>query len=121
MKVFKRKERSTLSLMPVAGGGANSDLSTGILNESSHGWLHVVTTVPHGSVVKATLAADAHKGEALSAEDFIRVNRATIRESDMHRFWPRHVIGKFLVAEVVANRAISHYVVHDSNLTRKLS
>jgi hypothetical protein len=117
MKVFTRKERSSLSLMPAATGSANSPLSVGNLDESFHGWLRAVTTAPPNSADKAALV---HEFTAVSAEDFVRVNRATVRESDSHRFWPSYVIEKFLGADVVDSSTISHYVVRDSNLTRKV-
>ena len=68
MKVFTRKERSSLSLMPGATGSANSRLSVGNLDESFHGWLRAVTTVPPSSADKAALV---HEFTAVSAEDFV--------------------------------------------------
>jgi hypothetical protein len=37
----------------------------------------------------------------ISAIDAIRVDRATVREGKIHRYWPREVVEQFLAADVV--------------------
>ena len=115
MKVSARKQRESLSLLAPPSGRAEAyyNLKSVTLKPSFHGWLHAVSPGP--------LAAPAEPANSrdillLSAEDFIRVTRATVRESETHRFWPRHVLEEFLTADVVRD-SVGHYVLSDPDLT----
>ena len=123
MKVFARKHRSSLSLIaPILErsekySDANLNLNAGVLKDSFHGWLHAVAhAAPRGLAPKQSSLGDRDIA-VLSAEEFIRVNRATIREGEVHRFWPRYVLGKFIEAEVINNSSVTHYVVNDPDIT----
>jgi hypothetical protein len=118
MKVFARKQRESLSLLapPSGRGEAYYNLKPLTLKPSFHGWLHAVSPVPSGPLVAPAETADSQNILQLSAEDFMRVNRATVRESETHRFWPRYVLEEFLSAEVI-NDSIGHYVISDPDLT----
>ncbi|MGI8731946.1 MAG: hypothetical protein ACR2LM_01410 [Pyrinomonadaceae bacterium] len=39
----------------------------------------------------------------LTTEEVIRVNRATVRESSTHRYWPTDVLAALLTADVIKN------------------
>ena len=39
----------------------------------------------------------------LTTEEVIRVNRATVRESFSHRYWPTDVLAALLTADVIKN------------------
>jgi hypothetical protein len=54
----------------------------------------------------------------LSAVDVMRVNRATIREGEGHCIWPPEIVAKFRTADVITEKAVSHYVLREVNLTR---
>ncbi len=40
----------------------------------------------------------------LTSTDEIHVNRATVRESNAHRHWPRYVVERFIAAEVITRK-----------------
>jgi len=54
------------------------------------------------------LAGQGIKGQpamrVLSTQEVIQVNRATVRESFTHRFWPTDVLVALLTADVVKNK-----------------
>jgi hypothetical protein len=53
-----------------------------------------------------------------SANDFMRVNNATVREGRAHRVWPPEVLRRFQMAEIITELQTPHYVVRDSSITR---
>lgn len=53
------------------------------------GWIHPVGPNKYGRMGR------------LTAEEVLRVNFATIRESFNHRSWPREVLEKIMAADVV--------------------
>lgn len=118
MKVLARKKRESLSLLapPSGRAEANYELKSGTLEHSFHWWLHAVAPVPSGPLGAPAETATSQETMLLSAEDFMRVNRATVRESETHRFWPRYVLEGFLTAEVIKD-TIGHYVISDPDLT----
>ena len=118
MKVSVRKERESLSLLAPPSGRAEAyyNLKSLTLKPSFHGWLHAVSPVPSVPSVAPVEKADSKDILLLSAEDFIRVTRATVRESETHRFWPRYVLEEFLTADVVRD-SVGHYVLSDPDLT----
>ncbi len=106
MKQLAQKSRA-LSLVAYATEQANScqDESSVLLGESFDGWL--------GSVDHLLLHAKASTDEPtmafygrprLTSTDEIRVDRATVREGETHRHWPREVVEKFLEAEVITRQ-----------------
>ena len=107
-----------MSLLAPPSGRAEAyyDLKSLTLKPSFHGWLHAVAPVPSGSLVAPAETANSQDILLLSAEDFIRVTRATVRESETHRFWPRYVLEEFLTADVVRD-SVGHYVLSDPDLT----
>ena len=117
MKVSARKQRESLSLLAPPSGRAEAyyNLKSLTLKPSFHGWLHAVSPVPSGPLVAPAETADSKDISLLSAEDFIRVTRATVRESETHRFWPRYVLEEFLTADVVRD-SVGHYVISDPDL-----
>jgi hypothetical protein len=118
MKVSARKQPESLSLLAPPSGRAEAyyNLKSLTLKPSFHGWLHAVSPVPSGPLVAPAETADTQDILLLTAEDFIRVTRATVRESETHRFWPRYVLEKFLTADVV-RKSVGHYVLSDPDLT----
>ncbi len=44
------------------------------------------------------------KWKVLSTRELLGINRATVRESETHRYWPSEVILKFMVADVVTRK-----------------
>lgn len=118
MKVFARKELESLSLLAPPSGRAetNYELKSGKPKHSFNGWLHAVRPVPPSPSGNAAETTDSPELLLLTAEDFMRVNWATVRESETHRFWPRDVLEEFLSADVI-NAGIEHYVISDPNIT----
>ena len=118
MKVFARKQRESMSLLAPPSGRAEAyyNLKSVTLRPSFHGWLHAVAPAPSGPLGAPTETADPQEILLLSAQDLIRVNRATVRESETHRFWPRYVLEEFLTADVIKD-SIGHYVISDPDLT----
>ena len=118
MKVSARKQRESLSLLAPPTGRAEAyyNLKSVTLKPLFHGWLHAVSPVPPGPLVAPAETVNSQDILLLSAEDFIRVTRATVRESETHRFWPRYVLEEFLTADVVRD-SVGHYVISDPDLT----
>jgi hypothetical protein len=54
-----------------------------------------------------------------TAEDFMRVNNATVREGRTHRVWPPEVLRKFQTAEIITELQTQHYVLRDSSISRR--
>lgn len=52
-----------------------------------------------------------------SADEFMRVNNATVREGQAHRVWPPEVLRQFQMAEVVTNTNVQHYVLRDTSIS----
>ena len=52
-----------------------------------------------------------------SAEEFMRVNNATVREGQAHRVWPPEVLRQFQMAEVVTNSNVEHYILRDTSIS----
>jgi hypothetical protein len=118
MKVSATKQRESLSLLAPPSGRAEAyyNLKSVALKPSFHGWLHAVSPVPPAPPVAPAETAESQDILLLSAEDFIRVTRATVRESETHRFWPRYVLEEFLTADVVRD-SVGHYQISDPDLT----
>ena len=53
-----------------------------------------------------------------SAEEFMRVNSATVREGSSHRVWPPEVLRQFQMAQVVNKTDVQHYVLRDRSISR---
>jgi len=70
------------------------DVSLHLLNRSFQGWVRGVG--PNGQW---------HDFRALTTEEFLQVNLATVRESSSHRYWPQEVVTKFLAAEVITRNS----------------
>lgn len=54
-----------------------------------------------------------------NAEEFMRVNNATVREGRTHRVWPPEVLRKFQTAEIITELQTQHYVLRDSSISRR--
>lgn len=84
----------------------NFDLTADSLRRSFHGWLDAVEPAPvlntENQGNKATLRF--YQRRPVTSTDIIRVNRATVRESDSHRHWPREIVEKFLAAPVITRQ-----------------
>ncbi len=91
MKEFAQKKRRPLSLVssPATVDGS-FDATLHLLNRSFHGWVQGVGPNGHW-----------HDFKALTTEEFLQVNLATVRESNCHRYWPQEVIERFLAADVI--------------------
>ena len=117
MKAFARKQHLSLSLIaPRTARDVGSEFNAGTAKDSFQGWSHSAAVAAVKADADAAVFSD-HEITMLSAEEFVRVDRATIREGRGHRFWPRHVLGSFLAAEVIKNSGVTHYVIHDPNIT----
>ena len=53
-----------------------------------------------------------------NAEEFMRVNNATVREGRTHRVWPPDVLRKFQTAEIITELQTQHYVLRDTSISR---
>ena len=91
MKEFVQKKRRPLSLVntPATVDGS-FDATLHILNRSFQGWVQGVGPNGHW-----------HDFQALTTEEFLQVNLATVRESNCHRYWPPEVLESFRLAEVI--------------------
>ena len=52
-----------------------------------------------------------------SADEFMRVNNATVREGQAHRVWPPEVLRQFQMAKVVTNTNVQHYILRDTSIS----
>jgi hypothetical protein len=85
---------------PEAGGDS--------LNDFFSGWLDAVAPeLSKAKPPKQRLRAPAYSKLLVSSTDLVRVNRATVRESAVHRHWPPEVVAQFLRAEVIRTRSMS--------------
>src|SRR5712691_11510031 len=103
MKQFARKTRN-LSIVPPATELANlpSEMSSLTLRESFRGWLESVNpTILWTRHVEHKPTQSHRQPRPLTSTDLVRVNHATVRESNAHRAWPPEVVAKFLAAEVI--------------------
>jgi len=96
------------SLVLSATKPAHSALVTSeiTLQESLAGWLDsAAPPLLHLITWKGKPPLPLYGRKALSSIDQIRVDRATVRESNTHRYWPAEVVMKFLGAEVIARQS----------------
>ena len=98
------KNTSQLSLVPPGGKPADSctEERSVALNESFDGWLSSIapTLLNSKPLTDKPTIAD-HRWQPLTSTDIVRVNRATVRESNTHRHWPHEVVISFLAADVI--------------------
>jgi len=64
-----------------------------------------------GEIAREASRRDLEKGRSLketwkvlTTQELLGINRATVRESEAHRYWPSEVILKFMAAEVVTRK-----------------
>lgn len=74
---------------------------TAELKDSFDGWLNSVAPTLIDPPVREKSEAAPRGRRSLSSTDILRVNRATIRESDVPRHWPPDVVLTFLAADVI--------------------
>jgi hypothetical protein len=114
VKVLKRQELQTLSLVAPVRPKTTKP---------------IIYPVPAPEAVRSTESEFVKRPRISAAEvkrrlsllspvDFMRVNRATIREGESHCIWPPEVVEKFRTADVVTETAVSHYILRELNLTR---
>lgn len=71
------------------------------LKDSFDGWLNSVAPTLIDPPTSERSEAVPRGRRSLSSTDILRVNRATIRESDVPRHWPPDVVLTFLAADVI--------------------
>ena len=105
-QLAENSRRRSLLVSATKTPGSASDTSEIALRESLAGRLNSATPpLLHVITWKGKTSLTLHGREALSAIDQIRVDRATVRESDTHRHWPAEVVMKFLAAEVITRHS----------------
>ena len=114
MKVLKRKELQTLSLVDRE---PPQDRRPVIFPRPAPDAIRLSETE---SIRRPRLSATEVKRRLslLSAVDVMRVNRATIREGEAHCVWRPEIVEKFRTADVITETAVSHYVLREVNLNR---
>ncbi|HAF13467.1 MAG TPA: hypothetical protein DCK93_01720 [Blastocatellia bacterium] len=103
MKQLARKSH-LLSILPPTGEAAppTFDMSANVVRKSFDGWLKAVQPIVESAAGGENKPARLFFNlRPLTSTDTIRVGRATVRESNSHRYWPREVVEKFLAAEVI--------------------
>lgn len=103
MKQFAHKSRN-LSIVPPATELAESasEMSSLTLRESFQGWLESVSpTLLSTRNFEQNATQSSPRQRPLTSTDLVRVNRATVRESNARRAWPPEVVAKFLAVEVI--------------------
>lgn len=106
MKQLARKTRS-LSIVPPAEGDVQLplEMSNLTLREAFDGWLNSVSpAVLQRESVREKAASAPPRRMPVTSRDLIRVNRATVRESNDHRHWPPDVVQQFLTANVIKRK-----------------
>lgn len=114
MKVLKRQELQTLSLVTAERPKTTKPI---IFPAPAP---EPIRSAESELVMRPRISAAEVKRRLslLSPVDFMRVNRATIREGESHCIWPPEVVEKFRTADVVTEKAVSHYILRELNLTR---
>ena len=117
MRVFARKQREPLSVVPhkTKHQRVAFEVNPSALEESFHGWLHSVATMTDEPELPVPAV---YRIPRLTALDVSRVNQATIREGESHCIWPPSVIRELNKAEVITTGEVEHYALQDVNLTR---
>ncbi|MFN2531390.1 MAG: hypothetical protein ABR555_08845 [Pyrinomonadaceae bacterium] len=115
MKLARRKQRQPLSILTPRSFGKSA------MNPDVH--QSPFATPGNKALAVRVLASrpvlvDTNKLRTVLLEDLLRVERATVRESETHRFWPRYVLDKFNRADVITESKTSHYVVVDDSLKK---
>ncbi|HKP46222.1 MAG TPA: hypothetical protein VJT50_06440 [Pyrinomonadaceae bacterium] len=90
----------------VAAGGANIQRVTSgtpSLKDFFGGWLDSVAPELSKPTTSSRARGSGFK-HSITANDMVRVNRATVRESSAHRHWPPDVVAQFLTAEVIKRK-----------------
>jgi len=79
--------------------------SSASLKEFFSGWLDsVAPDLSPARPSKVSAQVSGYRQRPVTATDIVRVNRATVRESNSHRHWPPEVVAQFLAAEVIRNK-----------------
>jgi hypothetical protein len=105
-QLAQNSRRRSLVVSATKTPGSASDTSKIALRESLAGWLNsAAPPLLHVITWKGKTPLTIHGREALSSVDQIRVDRATVRESNSHRHWPAEVVLKFLAAEVITRQS----------------
>ena len=99
MKQFARNQ-AALSLVPATPEGNHSAKTSSSLTDFFDGWLTSVSPTSQPPTSRLVLGK-----LPLSATDVMRVNRATVRESQEHRHWPPEVVQTFMRADVIKRKA----------------
>ncbi len=87
---------------------SSTEVASDSLNDFFSGWLDSVA--PELSETKPAKKRHRTPGSRqllVSSIDMVRVNRATVRESNAHRHWPTDVVAQFLQAEVIRTKSKS--------------
>ena len=98
MKQLARKQ-AALSLVPSTPEQNQPAKTSSSLNEFFDGWVTSVTQTPQAPSSRTVLGKPQ-----LSTSDVMRVNRATVRESQEHRHWPPEVVQTFMRADVIKRK-----------------
>jgi hypothetical protein len=100
------RQSSALSLVPAPAVQADSreQEKAAALSESFDGWLSTVAPTLLQSTSKDKPEVMPRTRRSLTSTDIIRVNRATVRESTVHRHWPPEVVISFLAADVIKDK-----------------
>jgi hypothetical protein len=117
MKVFARKQRELLSMVPPKTERERPDFAVNpsALEESFDGWLNSVSVLSKEPELPVPAS---YRIPRLTALDVSRVNQATIREGESHCIWPPTVVQQFTRADVIKTGEVEHYALRDVNLTR---
>jgi hypothetical protein len=107
MKQLARKIRS-LSIVQPAKEPVHPASEPGLSNlrDAFDGWLNSVKPlVRQNDSLTAKSSETSPRRRPVTSRDIVRVNRATVRESNDHRHWPPEVVQRFLAANVIKRKS----------------
>src|SRR6185503_2163382 len=101
-----KKAARTAAKPATAPSASSPEVASDSLNEFFSGWLDSVAPELSGTTpAKKRQRTPASRQLLVSSTDMVRVNRATVRESNAHRHWPPDVVAQFLEAEVIRTKS----------------
>jgi hypothetical protein len=100
MKQSAEKPHSLAS----GSSGTTGKNSSGSLKDFFGGWLDSMAPELSKSSSSSSRVPTRGFKHSITANDMVRVNRATVRESSAHRHWPPDVVAQFLTAEVITRK-----------------
>ena len=98
---MKQSAEKPHSLASTAPGKDVTARSSSSLKDFFGGWLDSMAPELSKSSRPSSRVPSRGFKHSITANDMVRVNRATVRESSAHRHWPPDVVAQFLTAEVI--------------------